>query len=246
MSFGSQQEWRHALETTANDILAVADDARQPPVDAFQIARRLNLTVVVDHAQPSRGRQKTMHGRPAIFLRGDDRPERLQWALAHEIGEINAWRVVEQLPEVSEPSPRLREDIANLLASSILLPGRWFFADAARRDYHLYELKSRYATASHALIALRFLDAPRPGVITIVDKGRVRCRRSNVAGFPRQLMPDEQVAVEEAQRIGTPAFRERGGCSIRAWPVHEPGWKREIVHAMVDESSTGDLNLANV
>lgn len=226
-------EWDRALDETAEELLDVAGVA-WPPVDAFAVAAAMKLDVVFDRTQPTRGRHKRLRGRPTVFLRPDARPERDQWALAHEIGEAVAWRVAERLGETESLPEGAREEIANRLASRILLPSRWFFADAAVLDDDLYALKHSYSTASHALIALRLLDRESPGLVTIIDNGRTCCRKSNTGG-PPPLLPEERSAAEEAHHIGRVTARDGDAFRIRAWPVHEEHWKREILWTVFSE-----------
>jgi hypothetical protein len=227
-------EWNRALDDVVAELLdAVA--VTWPPVDAFTVADAMKLDVVFDRSQPTRGRHKRLSGRATVFLRPDERPERNQWALAHEIGEAVAWRVAERLGETDALPDGAREEIANRLASRILLPSRWFFADAAVLDDDLFALKHSYSTASHALIALRLLDRESPGLVTIVDNGRITCRKSNTGG-PPPLLPAERSAADEAHRTGRAASRRGEEFRVRAWPVHEPAWKREILWtAFVDD-----------
>jgi len=229
-----QDVWNRALDDVVDELLDAAGVAG-PPVDAFAVAAAMRLDVVFDRSQPVRGRHKRLGGKPTVFLRPDDRPERNQWALAHEIGEAVAWRVAEQAGEADTLPAGAREEIANRLASRILLPSRWFFADAAVLDDDLFALKPSYATASHALIVLRLLDRDAPGVVTIIDNGRTTCRKSN-AGAPPPLLPEERNAANEAHCTGRVGRRDGEAYRIRAWPVHEPHWKREIVWtAFADE-----------
>jgi len=52
-------------------------------------------------------------------------------------------------------------------------------ADAPGLDWDLLELKKRYRTSSHEVIAWRFLDLPEPCVVTVIDNEHVSRRRSN-------------------------------------------------------------------
>lgn len=228
-----QDEWNRALDETVEELLVAAGIA-EPPVDAFVLAAALSLDVVFDRAQPTRGRRKRLGGRPTVFLRPDDRPERNHWTLAHEIGESVAWKVAERTGESDSLPAGAREGIANQLASRILLPSRWFFPDAAVLDDDLFALKQSYATASHGLIALRLLDRETPGLVTFIDNGRVTCRKSN-AGGPPPLLLEERAAADEAHLRGRVADRDADAFRIRAWPVHEPAWKREILWTVFAE-----------
>jgi Zn-dependent peptidase ImmA (M78 family) len=140
----------------------------------LKIAQRLRVELVWDAGQTGRARRQQLAGQPAIFLRPDDRPERVQWAAAHELGEQFADRVIAKLelsPE--ELLPRQRESVANQLANRILLPGKPFAAACRATGSDLYRLKERFVTASHELIAWRMLDLPGPRIVT---RHRLRSR----------------------------------------------------------------------
>jgi hypothetical protein len=131
--------------------------------------------------------------------------------------------------------------VANRLASALLLPRRWFAVDGRECDWDLLGLKKRYGTASHELIARRMLDMRPPIVITVCDYGRVHWRRSNVTSRPPELLRDETAVWQQTHRSGLTIDRsldaETGLESVRCWPVHEVGWKREILRSVVAEVS---------
>lgn len=124
----------------------------EPPVDVLRLAPRLGMSIAVDARQEPRGRHVRLGGRTAIFVRPEPRQERLQWTVAHEVGEALVHRL-ESGGAVADWSPGEREQRANLLASRLLLPAGWFERDAREAAGDLYALKQRYATASHELIA---------------------------------------------------------------------------------------------
>src|SRR5215207_488499 len=98
----TQDEFSAALDGVAAGVLAQAVETA-PPVDALSLARTLGLAVAWDERQAGRGRTARLSGRPgaanqgSILLRPDPRRERLQWAIAHEIGEWCAHQVFEHL-----------------------------------------------------------------------------------------------------------------------------------------------------
>jgi len=147
--------WSTALDEVAEELLGLAKFSA-PPVDCLLVAERLGIVVAYDATLRGRARHKMLAGRSAILIRPDERPERLQWAVAHELGEAFAWQVYDQSASAAErDQPELRESIANLMASRLLLPSRWFFDDARRCGWDLRQLKHQYKTASHELIAHR-------------------------------------------------------------------------------------------
>ncbi len=239
-------EFTAALDACAAEVLWEAG-VEAPPVDAWFVAEELGLVVARDYAMPYRGRFARLAdcrgdggGQGTIVVGVAERPEREQWTLAHEIGESIAYRVFGRLGvSFDEALPTARELVANRLASALLLPRRWFAADGRDLDWDLVELKDRYNTASHELIARRMLEMRPPIVITVCDLGRVHWRRSSVAAHPPELLPEERAIWREAHQTGLPAFEtldgESGLESVRCWPVHEPGWKREIIRSEIAE-----------
>src|SRR5262245_50108291 len=145
-----------------------------PPVDAIQLAQRhLGMDICLDRRQGSRGRAQRSGGRPQIFIKEEPSEERHQWTVAHEIGEHLKPQLSAKLGiDSTEMKPMLGESLANLFAHHLLVPVCWFASDAAQVEYDVLELKQRYRTASHEVVALRLLDLPEPVIITIVDNGR--------------------------------------------------------------------------
>jgi hypothetical protein len=81
-----------------------------------------------------------------------------------------------------------------------------------------------------------------PGVIiTLADHGKQVWRRSNRHFRTPPMTPPEIDAWKVAHNQNQPAWCERqelpeGIEDVRAWPVHEPEWKREIIRtALADE-----------
>jgi hypothetical protein len=236
-------EFTAALDACAADALWEAG-VGSPPVDALAVAEALQLAVAHDYAMPCRGRYVRLAdhdgggGQGTIVVGLAERPEREQWAIAHEIGECIAYRVFERLGVAfDEALPTARELVANRLASALLLPRRWFAADGREVDWDLLELKDRYSTASHELIARRMLEMRQPVVMTICDHGRVHWRRSNVSARPPDMLAGEKAVWRETHQTGLPSSdlldAECGLDFVRCWPVHEPGWKREIIRSEI-------------
>jgi len=232
------EELTAGLDGVAQSVLDEAG-AAGPPIDTLAVARALGLAVAMDDRQDGRARYvRLSRARPkaTIFLRPDPRTERRQWAVAHEIGEHVACRVFDWLGvDPAEVAPGAREQVANQLAARLLVPSDWFAGDAAACAWDLLELKARYATASHELIARRILECRPPVIITIFDQGRVYFRRSNVRGRVPPLSGPERRCWETVHRLGVRQFAADGLCAIQGWPVHEQGWRREILRTEVDE-----------
>jgi hypothetical protein len=122
----------------------------------------------------------------------------------------------------------------NWLASCLLLPRPWFADDGQAVGWDLPTLKEIYRTASHELIARRMLEMPPPVIVSLFDQGKLQWRRSNVLSRPPLLTPPE----EQTWRTAFDGARAtqydgedlpEGIDDVRCWPVHEPGWRREIL-----------------
>ena len=169
-------------------------------------------------------------------MRPEPRLERQQWAIAHEIGEHVAYHVFAQWgvdPRVAGPGAR--ETVANNLAGRLLLPTAWFAADAAACDWDLMALKARYRTASHELIARRMLECSPPVIISIFDHRQISFRRSNLPGRAPPPSPAEMQCWRDVHRGNHPLRTRAGPGFVQGWPIHEEGWKREILRMEMDE-----------
>lgn len=229
------EEISAALDAVVAELFDSAG-VREPPIDSVSLAKLLGFTLAWDDGQSSRARlvrlaERSSIGKLSILLKHDPRPERRQWAVAHEIGEYLTPRVFDALgldPRAARFGDR--ETTANLLASRLLLPSDWFAADAAANGWDLLDLKRRYSTASHELIARRMLDFSTPIVISIIDQGRLEFRRSNVRGRIPPLTPLERDCWNQVHAGGKPIGPlQAGSLAIRGWPIHEPHWRREIL-----------------
>lgn len=239
-------EFAAALDACAAEVLWEAC-VTGPPVDTLAVAEALGLVVARDYAMAERGRFVRLadcngqgDGQGTIVVGDEERPEREQWSIAHEIGESVAYRVFDRLGVAfDEALSTAREQVANGLASRLLLPRRWFAVDGCELEWDLLALKDRYSTASHELIARRMLDMRLPVVITVCDLGRVSWRRSNLGGRPPAMLPEEKAIWHDVHETGVPIDdaldAETGLMSVRCWPIHEPGWKREILRSEIAE-----------
>lgn len=233
------EEWAAGLDAVAMEVLDAAG-VDGPPVDPMAVAHALGLTVATDDRQQGRARYVRLRGlrgrasRPTVLLRPDPRAERCHWALAHEIGEHVAHRVFHRLDaDPRAASPRVREAVANQMAGRLLLPTLWFAADAAADDWDLVAMKARYSTASHELIARRMLELPASAILSVFDQGRLHWRRSNLPGRVPPPSPGEIRCWQSAHRGRTAEESAGSGTRIRAWPIHEPDWKREILRTEI-------------
>ncbi|OYW16944.1 MAG: hypothetical protein B7Z55_13525, partial [Planctomycetales bacterium 12-60-4] len=220
------------------------------PVDALVVGRRLQHCLAWDAQQAGRGRLVRREGVTTILLRPEGRPERVQWAAAHELGESAAWRICRLAGcRSDEITPLQRERIANEFAQRLLLPARWFRRSLQTHDANLGELKAEFITASYELIACRILDFLGPCVMSVWDQGRLTRRRSNLPGRLPPVTPIELDLWRQTHDCAETVCREGAFGRIRGWAIHEPHWKREItcweLNEFCDEiatSTSGDFD----
>jgi len=221
------------IDKMVEELLDVACIAG-PPVDAIALAQQhLGMIVVLDERQPQRGRAQRTLGKKQIFLKPEPREERHQWTVAHEIGEHLKSELLERLGIApNEARAMLGESLANLFAQRLLVPSCWFKEDAKTFAYDLLDLKKRYTTSSHEVIAMRFLDLPAPCIITILDNEHITRRRSNAWPTRKQLTPVEEQCWRWVTDHGQPKSQRGDEWTVQCWPVHELEWKREILRSV--------------
>ncbi len=240
MSGDSASLVAEVLDDVATQALALAG-VKQPPVDVFAVAQAMGWQVGLDPRLEGRARcvrlRSSTGPRTSIWLRPDPRVERLQWALAHEVGEQLAQQVFVALDwEPAAVAPGMREQVANRLAARLLLPSRWFSLVGRQTRWDLLALKSRFPTASHELIAARMLDTGDQVVITVCDQGRVTWRRGNRPPRPPGLSPLERACWRTSQETSAIVRRKVGPIELVVWPLHEADWRREILRTTFDDS----------
>ena len=237
----TREELAAGLDRVAEEILDQAG-VPTPPVDAMAVAQTLGIAVALDDRQEGRARYVRLgdrwsgRSRATILLRPEPRFERRHWAVAHEIGEHVAHRVFARWGvEPLETEANAREQVANCLAGRLLLPTVWFAVDAAACGWDLFALKARYGTASHELIARRMLECRPAVVISIFDQRRLSFRRSNVSGRVPPPLRGEIECWNGVHERRHPLRTRQGDGLVQGWPIHEEGWKREILRMEVEE-----------
>lgn len=209
----------------------------QPPVDAIALAQQhLGMTICLDKSQPQRGRAQRAGGKQQIFLRPEPTEERHQWTVAHEIGEHLKPALMQRLGlEPAEVKAMAGESLANLFAYRLLVPSCWFTDHARELNFNVLKLKERYKTASHEVIAWRFLDLPDPCIVTIVDNEHISRRRSNAWPTRRKLEPAEEKCQRYVHHYSRPKMIQENGWTVHGWPVHQLDWKREILRSVLED-----------
>ncbi len=246
----SEIEWADAIDELVLEVLTVSG-VTEPPVDTFRVADMLGIEIARDdwlagRAQYVRLRPysfssatdepQTLSAQPSIVLHSEPRKEREHWAIAHELGEHLSRDLFARLDiDPVSCAPDTREQLANHLAGRLLLPSQWFAEDGRACDWDLSRLKCRYATASHELISRRMLDTPRGLIITVIDHGRLTWRRTNLGPQAPRLAGVERRCWRFTHEQARYHQSASGPLLVRAWPIHEPGWKREILRTECDE-----------
>lgn len=231
----SRDEVTSVVDCAVEELLSAAG-VQGPPIDAIALAQgHLGMLVCLDRGQRQRGRAQRFAGKRAIYLRPEPTEERHQWTVAHEIGEHVKADLLRRLDLDPEQTRAMAgESLANLFAYRLLVPSNWFAADAVERYYDLLELKQHYRTASHEVIAWRFLDLPAPCVVTIIDNEHVSRRKSNAWRVTRQLTTTEKECHNYVKTHGQPRVVQQGEWTVHGWPVHQADWKREILRSVRD------------
>lgn len=209
-----------------------------PPVSAIEVASRLGICVIRDSRLVTRGRCTRLDDRPVIAIAAEDRPERREWTVAHELGEIAFPELaIDHLGGVGDLADQhqLREQVANLFATRLLLPTPWFREAWLATDGDLFELKQRFPTASHELIAFRMLDAERHMVISIYDQGRLTKRRGNTGALRPPVHPLEARLFQRLHDSRRCDHIAEDGIVVDGWPVDEPGWQRDVIRLMASD-----------
>lgn len=233
-----------ALDASASELLWECG-ITEPPVDALLVALRLGLAVTQDVALPTRAAlvrlsEGQFSAPTAVVVLGDDqRHERQQFSMAHEVAEFAMPRVMDRLGLTPyDFPPGAREQLANRLAGRLLVPTGWLSTSGARDDWNLLALKAQFATASHELIARRMLDMPPAIVISVFDHGELTWRRANRRIATSGFLEVERQAAEDCHQLALAVDREdtevdSGAVRVQCWPVHEPGWQREIMRTEI-------------
>lgn len=210
----------------------------EPPIDPFEVARHAGHETQFDASLGQRGDVR-WHGDGAVLMVRPEAPtvcaasERECFACAHEVAEAGAAAEALRRAGVESVSSELREWTCNLFAGALLAPAEWFRSEYHACDGDLRWLKSVFATASHEVLARRFLTWETPTVITVLDNGRVTSRAGNCEYSP--LTPAELAAIEQSAVDGRhDVDTVSGGFRIQVWPVDTDGWRREIVRLTVD------------
>jgi hypothetical protein len=235
-------------ELSRDDVVQCVDRAveelltqarvKAPPVDAIALTRHVGLPTAEKprqgHAPRANRSPPTTDTTPCAATSEEQR----QWEAAQAIGKHLQPQLLQQLGFVSgEKKPPMGESLSGLFARHLLLPSAWFSADAASFDFELFQLKERYRSATHEMIAFRLLDLPEPCIITLVVDDKVHRRRSNAWPVKKRLEPAEAECLRAVTRDGQPHTLRAGGWTVWGWPLWHGGCNREVLRSVVEVDS---------
>jgi hypothetical protein len=207
----------------------------EPPVDALALARR-HLGLAVQPDGPPRGGARRPATARQSALRAAPTEEQEQWSAARAIGEHLKPDLLSRLGLPAGSTRGLAGvSLPNLFAGRLLVPTAWFAADARALGFDLLELKQRYRTASHEVLAWRMVDLPDACIVTVVDDGRVHRRRGNAWRVRKELSAAERACQRLVHEHGRPHALRQGGWSVQGWPVPRAGGSREILRSVVED-----------
>ena len=207
--------------------LLEACDVTQPPVEPRSMAKKLGIIYTEAQLEGRRGQSFRSRGRQHVQVHQSDRPERKNFALAHEIMEIQLKKAIH--------NPTLCHRWANLGASFLLTPTPWFREECLITDFDVAQLKSTFSSASWEVVSLRTLNFSE-SIVTIVDNGRISRRKSSYPyHVPRKLSEEEHNALHKVLQTATAEHLHFPSCVVAGYPVFEGEHRRVILRTTFDE-----------
>lgn len=242
MSDFSQDDLFDAIDYAVRDLLPRAG-IEHPPVDALHLARAV-CGFRVEYVEPEDERPGRFGPRPArrpgpntILLRSDQSEESQQAVAARAVAKQLVPPILAKLGVIPGTEHKsAANQLVGLIAPRLLLPTRWFAADARKADFDLFALKDLYPSAGFEVLALRMLDvADDPCVVAVIDDGVVSARRSNRFPATRKLTAAEQACADRVAETGEPARARADEWTAWGWPTPGLPFRRIIVRAAPDE-----------
>lgn len=235
------EDLHDAVERRVRELLDRAG-IQEPPVDALMLAEA-HFGQAVEYVDPDdQPRQYGDRPRPkfkpnTILLKEDMTPQAMQLLGARAVARKLLPDVLQSLgvPHGME-TKGMQTQFANLIVPRLLLPTKWFAADARRAGYDVLDLAKRYTSAGPETILARFLDvADDPMVVTLLDDGVVAGRKANRFAVGRKLMPAEEKCRELVEETGKPAKARAEGWTAWGWPTRGVPFRRILVRAAPDD-----------
>jgi len=226
----SRGELHAAVDHAVEQLLADAG-VTAPPVDVVALAQgHLGMTIRVED-RPRRRAVRPNKDREIVLPAGLS-VEQTQWAVARALGAIAKPDLLLRLGVPAEEQKGLTgASLAEMYATHLLLPTRWFASEARALGFDVAALHKVFTTASAEMVAWRLLDLDEPCVITVVDNGAVVRRRSNAWHVNRTLSPPEQECQHEVHHNHRPHVVRSSGWIVQGWPVDGAEGRREILRS---------------
>jgi len=218
------EEREDIIHQTVERLLAAAR-IKDPPVSPQRIARALRINVLDRDLPKRRGQSYRYRGMKFVDIGKGDRTERSNFALAHEIMEL-------ELPETITDKQE-RHEIAARGTAALLCPKRFFSEAIEPGEFDLFGLKTRFSTASHEVIALRSLDFSE-AIISVFDNGRLVNRQTSYSFGAQRVSPFERELMKHVMASGEVERDVWDGVSAIAHPVFEDDFKRVILRTVLD------------
>jgi len=232
--FELPESLREAIDESVSEVLEKGQVVA-PPVSAVELADRLGIVVASPSVRGAKRYPPAPEPRSASS-HGDEQTKRERLA-ARAIARQHLSELADRLGvEQRSFTQSGIELLLSTFAARLLMPGQWFDIDAVTLGRDLYQLHQRYVTVSLESVAWRLLHLPDPTVVTVFESGHVVSRRANITGVPAEPTDSERRAQWHAHRYSLPGQESTAGIFARAWPIHRPDWRREIVVALLDST----------
>ena len=231
-----------AIDRAAADLLARAG-LTGPPVDALHLARAA-FGFRVEYAEPEDeppgrfgARPRRRPGPNTILVHPDQSDESQNAVAARAVAKQLLPAVLTRLGIAPGTENRQAQtQLVGLIAPRLLLPTRWFAADARRADFDLLALKDQYPTAGYEALAWRLLDvADDPVVVAVIEDGVVIGRKANRFQATRKLTPAEQACHDRVAETDEPARVRADGWTAWGWPTPGVPFRRIVLRAVPDD-----------
>jgi hypothetical protein len=219
-------EQQTIIESAVERLLGAAGIS-QPPVQPARIARAMRINVLDRELPLRRGQSYLYRGMKFVDLARAGRPERRNFALAHEIMELELAGVV--------PDKEQKHTIALRGAAALLCPAVFFREACTNGSFDLFQLKAVFSTASHEVIALRSLDFAE-AIVSVFDNGRLVNRQTSYPFGVQPVAQEEQALVDRVMRSGQVEAHAWEGASATAYPVFEAQFRRIILRTSLDQA----------
>lgn len=229
-----------AVDRLVADVLRRSGCDR-PPVDALGLAQDY-FDLTVTEADPEDDRAGRFGPRPPrrwsreVVLRPDQSEEGRQAACARACAKELLPTVLAKLGVTPGTENRSAQgQLLSVIVPRLLLPTKWYAADARKAGYDLGELKARYPTVDWLTLAFRLLDLDEPCVIAVVDDGSVAGRRCNRFPVTKKLTPAEEKCLALVTETRVPQRARADEWTAWGWWVPGGPFGRILLRSVPDD-----------